>query len=137
MRTYSKIIVMATKEKTAVMTTKEIANRLTELCRKGEWAQAQKELYADDAVSIEPVATPAFEKETKGLDAILEKGEKFDAMVEDYHSINIAEPLVAGNSIAFVLDMDLTMKGRKRETMSELCVYDVKDGKIVSEQFHM
>lgn len=128
---------MATKETTAVRTTKEVANRLAELCRKGEWATAQKELYADNAISIEPMATPAFEKETKGLDAILEKGEKFDSMVEDYHSISISEPLVAANSIAFVLDMDLTMKGRKREKMSELCVYDVKDGKIVSEQFHM
>jgi hypothetical protein len=128
---------MATQEKTAVMTTEEVANRLTELCRKGEWAQAQKELYADNAISIEPMATPAFEKETKGLDAILEKGEKFDSMVEEYHSIKIDDPLVAANSIALVLNMDLTMKGRKREKMNELCVYDVKDGKIVSEQFHM
>jgi hypothetical protein len=31
--------------------------------------------------------------------------------------------------------MDVTMKGRPRETMSELWVYKVKDGKIVSEQF--
>lgn len=128
---------MATQEKTAVMTTKEIANRLTELCRKGEWAQAQEELYADNAVSIEPMATPAFEKETKGLKAIIEKGEKFDAMVQEYHSLNISEPLVTDNCVAFILSMDLTMKGRPREQMREICVYDVKDGKIVSEQFHM
>ena len=128
---------MATKETTAVMTTKEIANRLTELCRKGEWAQAQNELYADNAVSIEPMATPAFEKETKSLKAIIEKGEKFDNMVQEYHSLKISEPLVTDKSIAFVLSMDLTMKGRPREQMSEICVYDVEDGKIVSEQFHM
>jgi len=128
---------MPTKETTAVMTTKEIANRLAELCRKGEWAQAQKELYADNAVSIEPMATPAFEKETKGLDAIIAKGEKFDSMVQEYHSLKISEPLVTDNCIALVLSMDLTMKGRPREQMSEVCVYDVKDGKIVSEQFHM
>lgn len=119
------------------MTTKEIANRLAELCRKGEWEKAQKELYADNAVSIEPMATPAFEKETKGLKAIIEKGKKFDDMVQDYHSLNISEPLVTDNCIAFVLSMDLTMKGRPREQMSEVCVYDLKDGKIVSEQFHM
>jgi hypothetical protein len=128
---------MATKETTAVMTTKEIANRLAELCRKGEFEKAQKELYADNAVSIEPEATPAFEKETKGLKAIIAKGEKFDAMVQEYHSLNVSEPLVADNSIAFTLSMDITMKGRPREQMRELCVYDVKDGKIVSEQFHM
>jgi hypothetical protein len=128
---------MATKETTAVMTTKEIANRLAELCRKGEFEKAQKELYADNAVSIEPEATPAFEKETKGLKAIIAKGEKFDSMVQEYHSLNVSEPLVADNSIAFTLNMDLTMKGRPREQMRELCVYEVKDGKIVSEQFHM
>ena len=128
---------MATKETTAVMTTKEIANRLAELCRKGEFEKAQKELYADNAVSIEPMATPAFEKETKGLKAIIEKGEKFNSMVQEYHSMKISDPLVADSSFVFLLDMDVTMKGRGRETMSELCVYDVKDGKIVSEQFHM
>jgi hypothetical protein len=36
------------------MNTKQIAERLVALCRKGEWETAQKELFADDAVSIEP-----------------------------------------------------------------------------------
>lgn len=119
------------------MTTQEIANRLVELCRKGDFETAQKELYSQDAVSIEPYSTPAFEKETKGLDAIFEKGKKFDAMVEALHSVNISDPLVAAQSIAFCLTMDVTMKERGRTTMSELCVYDLKDGKIVSESFHM
>src|SRR3954468_23816137 len=67
------------------MTTNEIARRLVELCRKGKFKKAQKELYADDAVSIEPYATPEFEKETKGLDALLKKGDKFTSMVEKYN----------------------------------------------------
>jgi limonene-1,2-epoxide hydrolase len=33
--------------------------------------------------------------------------------------------------------LDVTMKGQGRMDMSELCVYDVKDGKIISEQFHV
>jgi hypothetical protein len=44
---------------------------------------------------------------------------------------------VAGNAIAFVLDMDVTMKGKDRANLTELCVYQVKDGKIVSEEFFM
>jgi hypothetical protein len=56
------------------MNTKEIASRLVELCRKGDWEKAQKELFAKDAVSIEPHGTPDFQKETKGLNAILENG---------------------------------------------------------------
>ena len=119
------------------MTTQEIAQRLVELCRKGEWETAQKELFANDAVSIEPHATPAFEKETKGLQAIFEKGHKFETMVEQLHSVSTSEPLVAANAIAFTLTMDVTMKDRQRETWNELCVYEVKDGKIISEQFFM
>ena len=52
------------------MTTQEIANRLVELCRKGDFEAALTDLFSDDAMSIEPYATPAFEKETKGMDAI-------------------------------------------------------------------
>ncbi len=119
------------------MTTQQIANRLVELCRKGQYEAAQKELYADNAISIEPHASPAFDKETKGLKAILEKGHKFTGMVEQMHGGSVSEPLIAGNTIAFALTMDVTMKGRSREKMSELCVYEVKDGKIISEHFHM
>jgi hypothetical protein len=119
------------------MTTQEIATRLTQLCRKGEWETAQKELYADDAISIEPEASPFSEKETKGLPAIIEKGHKFQAAVEETHGLTISDPLLATGTFAFTLNMDITMKGAKRQDMNELCVYKVNDGKIVSEEFFM
>ena len=40
------------------MSTQQIAARLAELCRQGEFEAAQKELFAKDAVSIEPRETP-------------------------------------------------------------------------------
>lgn len=119
------------------MTTEQIANRLVELCRQGEFETAQKELFADDALSIEPYSTPAFKKETKGLDAIIEKGHKFSSMVEEMHGGTVSEPLLAGNSFAVLMSMDMTMKEKGRMNMSELCVYEVKGGKIISESFHM
>src|ERR1700741_4998526 len=119
------------------MTTEQIAQRLAELCRKGDYETPQKELFANDAISIEPYETPDFAKETKGLDAIIEKGHKFSAMVEQMHGGTVSEPIVAGNSFAMVMSMDMTMKGKGRMNMSELCVYQVKDGKVVSESFHM
>jgi ketosteroid isomerase-like protein len=119
------------------MTTKEIANRLVEICRQGDWEKAQKELFAKDAVSIEPHGTPEFQKETKGLDAILEKGKKWESMVQDKHGIKVSEPVLADNSFALTISMDVTMKGGKRMNMTELCVYQVKDGKIASESFSM
>lgn len=121
----------------ARMTTKQVANRLKLLCSKGKFEQAQRELFADDAVSIEQEASPMFDKETHGLEAIVEKGHKFEDMVEKMHSNEVSEPLIAGNSIALAATMDVTMKGRPRETMSELCVYKVKDEKVISEEFFM
>lgn len=119
------------------MTTKEIAHRLVELCRQGKFEDAQKELYADDVVSIEPYETPAFAKETKGLPAILDKSKKFMDMVEDFHNMEVSDPIVAGQSFACVMRLDVTMKGQGRMDMSELCIYKVKDGKVVSEEFIM
>lgn len=119
------------------MTTHEIAARLVILCRQGQFETAQKELFSKEAISIEPYATPAFEKETKGLDAILEKGRKFESMVQETHQMEVSEPVVSTNSFACTLRMEVTMKEGGHMDMNELCVYDVKDGKIVSETFHM
>jgi len=119
------------------MTTQEIANRLVELCRQGDMEAAQKELFAEDAVSIEPYPTPDFDKETKGLEAIAEKARKWGAMVEETHSMVVSDPLVASNSFACTMAMDMTMKEHGRMQMTELCVYNVKDGKIISEEFFM
>lgn len=119
------------------MTTQQIADRLVELCRKNDYETAQQELYARDAISIEPSATPGFEKETRGLQAIIEKGHKFSEMIEANHSTTISDPLVTDGSIAFTLDMDVTMKEGGRSDLKELCVYQVKNGKIISEQFFM
>ena len=119
------------------MTTKDIATKLVANCRQAKWETAQRELFADTAVSREPVASPGFDQETKGLAAILEKGRKFETMVEQLHSLTVSDPLVAANAFAVSMDMGVTMKGQPRMQMSELCVYEVKDGKIVSEQFHL
>ena len=117
------------------MTTKEIAERLVALCREGKVEIAQRELYADDAINIEPYGTPAFPKETKGLDALIEKAHKFTAMIEQVHAVSISDPLVAGSSFACAMQLDVTIRGRGRMNMDELCIYEVKDGKIISERF--
>ena len=119
------------------MKTEEIAQRLVALCREAKWETAQREFFADDAVSIEPQEGPVFAKETRGLKAIIEKGHQFDAMVEKLHAIGVSDPLVAPSSFACTMSLDVTMKGQPRMQMSELCVYRVKDGKIVAEEFHM
>lgn len=119
------------------MTTQEVAKRLVEICKTGDFDAAQKELFAEDAVSVEQHATPDFDKETKGLKAIGEKAKKWNNMVEEMRSIEVSDPVVAGNSFACTIKMDVTMKGAGNMNMTELCVYKVKDGKIISEEFFM
>lgn len=117
------------------MEIKEIAKRLVEYCKKGQWEACQKELYAEDAVSIEPHSTKAFEKEIRGLQAIIEKGKKFDNLVETMHTLTVSDPMVADNAFSVTMHMDATFKGQGRMAFTELCVYEVKDGKVVTEQF--
>jgi hypothetical protein len=118
------------------MNIQEIASRLVELSRNGNFKQAQDELYAQDAVSIEAYATPAFDKETKGLNAMDEKSKRWEEMVEENHGLEVSEPLVAEKYFAVKMIMDLTMKGQGRVLFNELCVYQVNEGKITSEQFY-
>jgi len=115
------------------MTTHEVANRLVEICRSGDWQKAYEELYSEDCVSIEPAGAP-WEKAT-GMAEIHEKGKKFEEMVEEMHGGSVSDPLVAGNFITLTMSMDVTYKGAPRSNDSEVCVYEVQDGKIVKEQF--
>src|SRR3954464_5275881 len=117
------------------MTTKNIAERLVALCREGQAEAAQRELFADDAIHLEPYGTPAFPRETKGLDAILEKGRRFGAMIEQGHAIALSDPPVAGTPFPYAMQLDVTVRGHGRLSMDELCIYEVKDGKIISERF--
>ncbi len=118
------------------MKTSEIAARLVALCREGKSETAQSELFAADAVSREQEASPAFPQETKGLAAIVEKGRKWQSMVEQMHNMSVSDPVVAGESFACTMSLDVTMKGQPRMQATELCVYRVKDGKIISEAFY-
>ena len=123
---------MATQE--AVMTTKEVANRLYELFQENKWMEAQQELFSEDAESIEPKDSPGLQS-VKGIDAIRKKGEDFNNMVEEVHGGWVSEPIVAGKYIAVAMGMDCTYKGMGRQKMGEIVLYEVKDGKIVKEQF--
>jgi len=119
---------------TAVMTTHDVAERFNELAQSGNWEQIHDELYADNAVSIEPESSPGM-KTVQGIDAIKQKGIQFQDMIEEMHGGYSGEPQIAGNHFAVAIGMDVTMKGQARSKMDEIAVYEVKDGKIVKEQF--
>jgi hypothetical protein len=116
------------------MTTQEVANRFVALAREGKIENILKELFAGNAVSIEPDNTMG-PKQVDGLPAIIEKGKMFDSMVEEWHGSKISDPLIGGKYFSISWWIDTTMKGRGRSQMEEICVYKVENGKIVSEQF--
>jgi len=115
-------------------TTQEVANRFNEYAQTGQWDKIQGELFAENAVSIEPPNSPGMVS-VEGLAAIKKKGEMFNEMVEEMHGGFSGEPIVAGTHFAVSMGMDVTMKGAGRMKMDEIAVYEVKDGKIVKEQF--
>ena len=125
---------MSTTTQDAVLTTQEIANRLSELFEQGKWTEAQEEFFTKDAKSVEPPNSPGMVS-VEGLDNIKKKGDQFNQMVEEMHGGWCSKPMVAGNYIAFAMGMDCTMKGAGRMKMDEIALYEVKDGKIVKEQF--
>jgi hypothetical protein len=115
------------------MMTTQVADRLVELCRKGQFEAAQTELFSDDAISIEPDGAPI--EVAEGIAEIRAKGRGFMSTVEQLHGIAVSEPVVAGNFFTVSMALDTTLKGRGRVLMEELCVYQVVGGKIVTEQF--
>ena len=118
----------------AVRTTQEVANRMNELFKENKWTEVQEELFAENAVSIEPAHSQGLQT-VEGLAAIKKKGEDFNNMVEEMHGGWCSEPIVGGNFISFAMGIDATYKGMGRQNMEEIAVYEVKDGKIVKEQF--
>jgi hypothetical protein len=118
----------------AVMTTQEVANRFNELAQTGQWEQIHSELFADNAVSVEPPASQGMQS-VEGLAAIKEKGKRFSEMVEEMHGGYSTPPVVGGKFFSVAMGMDCTMKGMGRQKMDEIAVYEVKDGKIAKEQF--
>lgn len=118
----------------AIMTTQDVANRMGELFKENKWPQVQEELFAENCESIEPAHSQGL-KYAKGKAAIKKKGEDFNAMIEEVHDGWVSEVLVGGNHLTCAMGLDVTMKGMGRVQMNEVCVYEVKDGKIVKEQF--
>ncbi len=115
------------------MTTQEVANRLVELCRKGQILEAEQELYAENVTSTEPENSP--NKSAQGKANVLAKGKAFAELIEERHDGFFGDPVVCGNYFSFACMLDATMKGMGRMKLEEICVYGVKDGKIISTQF--
>jgi hypothetical protein len=116
------------------MTTQEIAARFNELAQQEKWFDIQDELFADNVRSIDPPNSPYFGY-AEGKAAVRKKGEDFTKRVETAHKLYTSEPLVCGNHFAVGREKDLTVQGHGRIQISQIMLYEVKDGQIILEQF--
>src|SRR5213080_1498829 len=116
-------------------TTEEVATKLVDYCRKGEWAKAIDDLYAKDIVSVEPRAMENMPAEMRGIDQVRGKTEWWEKNFEE-HSAKVGGPFVARDTFVVQFDIDVTEKASKnRMQMSEVGIYKVKDGKVAREEF--
>ena len=116
------------------MNTMEIARKLVQLCREGKDAEARV-LYANEAVSVEPIALPGIDREAKGLAAIQAKSEWWYANHE-IHSVSVTGPWPHDNRFIVGFQIDVTNKpSGRRMYLDEVGLYTVENGKIVREEF--
>lgn len=119
---------------TTTLTTSEVARRFNELAQQEKWFEIQDEFFADDVKSIDPPNSPYFGN-ADGKWQVRKKGEDFVKRIEVFHSGHTTPPLVIGNHFTVGRSKDMTVQGNGRIQINEIMLYEVKDGKIVLEQF--
>lgn len=115
------------------MDTLEVANKWREMCQQGKNLECIDELYADTITSTEMPSSPS--EVISGKQEVWNKNKNWLESVEEFHSGEISEPIVAGNHFTSKMAYDVTFKDQGRQQMEEVAVFEVKDGKIVNEQF--
>ena len=119
---------------TETLTTQEVAVRFNELAKQEKWFEIQDEFFADDVRSIDPPHSPYFGY-AEGKANVRKKDEDFVKRIEAAHRRYTTEPVVAGNHFAVGREVDITVQGHGRIQINQVMMYEVKDGKIISEQF--
>ncbi|MDO1500353.1 nuclear transport factor 2 family protein [Winogradskyella maritima] len=115
------------------MNTQDVAKKWKAMCEQGKNLECINELYAENVVSREMPGMP--DEVIEGRQNVWNKSKEWLENVEDFHASSISEPVVAGNFFSAKMGFDCTFKDRGRQQMEEVCVYEVKDGKIASEQY--
>lgn len=116
------------------MTTQEVASRFNELAQQEKWFEIQDELFADVVTSTEP-GTFAPLRSANGKTDVRKKGEEWVKGIEAAHARSTTLPLVMGNHFAVGRSVDITTQKYGRLKFDQIMMYEVRDGKIVSEQF--
>ncbi|PRX53995.1 nuclear transport factor 2 family protein [Flagellimonas meridianipacifica] len=115
------------------MTNQEIANRLVALLREGKFNEVYDELFHPEAHHIEPQSEHF--ANVKGVEAIKAKDAAMGEHLAGIESMEVGEAIVASKHIAIPYKLTANLKDGNQMALDEIIVYEVKNGKIVSEQF--
>lgn len=114
------------------MTSQELAQAFTDLCKQGKFEEAGRAYWSDEIVSKEPM--PGEMAEIKGRSAVEAKGVWWYANHE-IHGVKVEGPYVHGQQFVVRFNLDVTPKGGKRMSMDEVGLYTTQGDKIVEERF--
>ncbi len=116
------------------MTTQQLANRLVELVRTGQSDNAYTEIFSEGASSHEMPGVPG--GEAHGREALIAKSAAWAEDVDEVLRMEVTDPLVYGHLFTVGMGIQLKKKdGTVTPFEQEICVYETRDGKIVSERF--
>ncbi|HTD40163.1 MAG TPA: SnoaL-like domain-containing protein [Mucilaginibacter sp.] len=116
-----------------MFTIHEIANGLKEMVSEQKFVDAYQLLFSEDAESIDPLNTSG--QPLKGLATLLAREKDFLSRIIAINKITLSEPIIAGSYFTLSLKMSFEVKGQGHMEVEEICLYKVKDGKIISQQF--
>ena len=125
---------MVDMTQTESLTTATVAARFHQLAQQEKWFEIQEELFGDDVKSIEPAGS-TFLPNAEGKAAVRKKGEEFVKTIESLHYARTTPPVVAGNHFVVGREKEMEVQGRGTIRIHQLMLYEVKEGKIVLEQF--
>ena len=117
------------------MSVADIANDLVAKYRQGQNLAAIDAHYSDDIVSIEATGTEQFPARQEGIEPIRGKNQWW---IENHeiHGGEVNGPYIGEDQFAVQFKFDVTPKMTgQRMQMTEMGLYNVKNGKIVQEEF--
>jgi len=98
-----------------------------------KFVDAYQQLFSDDAESIDPLNTSG--QPLKGLATLLEREKDFLSRIIAINKITLSDPIIAGSYFTLSLKMSFEVEGQGHMEVDEICLYKVKNGKIISQQF--
>jgi len=109
----------------------ELDTYLNDSILSGKAMEAFEKVYDDNIVMQENT-----EPEYRGKDFNRKREQEFFASVEAWHGGKVLASAVGGDVSFAEWEMDVSLKGVGRITMSQVSVRRWKDGKIVHERFY-